>query len=153
MKISKFLPALFSLAFLLASCGPSQKIPEAKPLPAGASFAGVWFSKQFEHMYLRQSGDQVNGIYAYKNGGTLEGTANGNVLEFTWIDPGDKETARRRFEGKGFLVMTREGESLQLQGEWGYNDSYTGGGPWEAEYIRPMDPEDPRSLDELDANR
>ncbi len=151
--MKKLLPVLIALAFILTACGPSQKIPEPKPLPAGASFAGVWYSTQFEHMYLRQTGDEVRGIYAYKNGGTLEGIANGNVLKFDWIDPGDKETARRRFEGKGYLEMKKKGEILVLEGEWGYNESATGGGPWTAEYVRPMDPEDPRSLDELDAPR
>lgn len=136
------------LVLLAMSCGPKAKLPDPQPLPAGQSWAGVWYSTQFEHMYLRQTGDEVRGIYTYKYGGTLEGTANGNLLTFTWIDPGDKTEARRSVKGKGWLQMTREGDLIVLKGEWGYNDARTGGGVWEAEYVRTMDEADPRSLED-----
>ena len=99
-------------------------------------------------MYLRQTGDQVNGIYTYNDGGTIEGTTNGNLITFTWLDPGNKEEARRRFVGKGYLQLLKDGETVKLKGEWGYNDSYHGGGPWEAEWVRDMDKDDPLSLEE-----
>lgn len=141
-----FLVAMLSM--LIAGCGNKADIPDPKPLPAGQSFAGVWYSTQFEHMYLRQTGDEVRGIYTYKQGGTMEGTANGNLLKFTWIDPGNKDEARRSLKGQGWLQMVKEGELIKLKGEWGYNDARSGGGVWAAEYVRKMDPEDPRSLEE-----
>lgn len=143
-------PLVLALCVLFCTaCGASQEIPDPQPLPSGASFAGVWYSPQFEHMYLWQSGDQIRGIYAFKTGGRIEGTANGNVLKFEWIDPGDKTSARRGFRGHGYLVLSREGELFVLDGEWGYDDAVQGGGPWKAEYVRTMDSDDPRSLDEL----
>lgn len=140
---------LLMILVFSSACGPAQRLPEAQPLPEGASFGGVWFSPQFEHMYLRQTGDEVRGIYAYKTGGTMEGTANGNLMTFKWIDPGDKTTATRSVNGLGYLQMVREDGILKLKGEWGYNDSRMGGGPWEAEWVRPMESDDPRNLEEL----
>ena len=137
------------LALTFMGCSANPGLPKPEALPAGTNFGGVWYSSQFEHMYLRQTGDDVRGIYAYKNGGTLEGVANGNLLNFTWIDPGDKESATRSIIGKGYLQLVKEGDKVVLRGEWGYGESMQGGGPWEAEWVRDMDPEDPRSLEEL----
>ncbi len=139
---------LITLVLGAFACGPKTAIPDPQPLPAGQSWAGVWYSPQFEHMYLRQQGDAVNGIYAYKFGGTLEGEANGNVMKFQWLEPGDKSEARREVKGKGWLQLVKEGEKVKLKGEWGYNDAYSGGGIWEAEWVRPMDADDPRSLEQ-----
>lgn len=146
-KLSAML-ALMMLVALVVGCSGGGKIPDAEPLPAGQNFAGVWFSPQFEHMFLRQQGDEIHGVYTYKYGGTLEGTADGNLLEFKWIDPGSKSEARRSLDGNGWLQMYREGDLVKLRGEWGYNDARTGGGIWEAEYVRPMDADDPRSIEE-----
>ncbi len=140
------LSAIFALGTL--GCGPSSKMPASKPLPSGTTFTGVWYSPQFEHMYLRQTGDEVRGIYTYKYGGTLEGTLDGNILKFKWIDPGSKEEARRGAKGEGYLQLLPDGESMKLVGEWGYDDNVAGGGPWEAEYVRELDKEDPRSLED-----
>lgn len=140
---------LFLLALTFFGCSAAPTTPQPQALPAGTGFSGVWFSPQFEHMYLRQTGDEVRGIYAYKTGGTLEGTANGNLYSFTWIDPGSKEQATRSIVGKGYLQLVKEGDKIMLRGEWGYGESTTGGGPWEAEYVREMEADDPRTLDEL----
>lgn len=148
VRKSLYAMSLMVLFVLVSSCGPKTKIPDSQPLPAGQSWAGVWYSTQFEHMYLRQTGESVNGIYTYKFGGTMEGTANGNLLKFTWVEPGDKNEARRQVKGKGWLQMVREGDLIKLKGEWGYNDAMSGGGVWEAEYVRTMDSEDPRNLDD-----
>jgi len=139
--------AALCFSFVLAGCkttGPV--IPEPQSLPGGAKFAGVWYSSQFDQMYIRQTGDTINGIYTYKYGGTLEGKVSGNLLMFDWIDPGDQDRARRTFKGKGYLQLVKEGDRLFLRGRWGYNDSATDGGPWEAEYIRELEDEDPRNL-------
>ena len=147
MRNATILLFVLVLGSFTASC-KNAAIPDPKPLPAGQTWAGVWYSPQFEHMYLRQTGDEVRGIYTYKFGGTIEGTANGNILKFTWIDPGDKDEARRSLKGKGWFQMKKEGELTKIEGEWGYNDSMTGGGVWEAEWVRDMDSDDPRSLEE-----
>ena len=141
-------PMMILLFVFSTSCKTGAKLPDPQPLPAGQSWAGLWFSPQFEHMYLRQTGDDVNGIYTYKFGGTLQGKTNGNLMTFEWIDPGDKTEARRSIKGKGWLQMTREGDQIRLKGEWGYEDNLNGGGIWEAEFVRTMTAEDPRSLDD-----
>lgn len=138
---------LAALVLAVVGCGPGNKMPASKPLPAGTTFTGVWYSPQFEHMYVRQQGNEVRGIYTYKYGGTFEGTLDGNILKFDWIDPGSKEEARRGTKGKGYLQLVPDGESLKLTGEWGYGEDRSGGGPWEADYVRELEPEDPRSLE------
>ncbi len=137
------------LSGFVISCGPTHKLPEVKALPAGQTWSGVWYSKQYEHMYLRQIGDEVHGIYSQKDGGTIEGRANGNLLEFKWLDPGSKSEARRSLHGRGYLSMKRDGDLIILTGEWGYNEDNHGGGIWEAEFVRVADADDPRNLEEL----
>ncbi|MGM0557141.1 MAG: hypothetical protein ACQEVA_12230 [Myxococcota bacterium] len=146
---------LFALVGLvLVGCkSGGQTVPDSQPLAAGQDFSGVWYSEQFEHMHLKQSGSRVVGIYTYKNGGRIEGTADGNVLRFQWSEPGDREAAVRAQSGKGYFQLVTEGEQTLLEGEWGYNDSRTGGGPWEAEYIRQLEPEDPMTLEDLERVR
>jgi hypothetical protein len=134
---------------LVACSSKKQVVPDPKPRPTGTSFGGVWYSDQFEHMFLRQQGDKVRGIYSYDYGGTLEGTVEGNLMKFQWIDPGSKEEARRSFEGRGYFQLVQEGDSVRLVGKWGYGESYTGGGPWTAERVRDIDPEDPQTLEDL----
>ncbi len=136
-----------------AACSGQQAVPDPSPMPQGQSFSGVWYSPQFEHMHLRQSGDKVQGIYTYKNGGRIEGEVDGNILVFDWIEPGDKSKAQRTMKGKGYLVLTVEADEAELEGQWGYKENRTGGGPWKAEYIRELDPEDPLTLEELEESR
>jgi hypothetical protein len=147
--------ALFALVGLvLIGCkSGGTVVPSSQPLPAGKDFSGVWYSQQFEHMHLKQSGNRVVGIYTYKNGGRIEGTADGNVLRFQWTEPGDREAAIRSQSGQGYFQLVTEGEKTMLAGEWGYEDKRTGGGPWEAEYIRQLEPEDPMTLEELENTR
>lgn len=148
MRKAQALLLIVLAASWLMSCGPKAKIPDSQPLPAGQSWAGVWYSPQFEHMFLRQTGDAINGIYTYKYGGTIEGETNGNIMKFTWIDPGSKEEARRSLTGKGWFQLVKEDGMARLKGEWGYNDAMTGGGVWEAEFVRTMDADDPRNLED-----
>ncbi|MFP4597520.1 MAG: hypothetical protein ACLFVJ_04660 [Persicimonas sp.] len=148
---------LFFVAGMLvvgvAACSGQQEVPDSSPMPQGQSFSGVWYSSQFEHMHLRQSGDKVEGIYTYKNGGRIEGEVDGNILVFEWVEPGDKAKAQRTMKGKGYLALTVEADEAKLQGEWGYKENRTGGGPWKAEYIRELEPDDPLTLEALEESR
>lgn len=135
---------------VLTGCASKQVVPEAQPLPPGKDFAGVWYSPQFEHMHLQQKGQTVAGIYTYKNGGRIVGEIDGNILRFEWIEPGDKQKAQRTMRGRGFLQLSAQGEEVVLEGQWGYEESLTGGGPWQAEYVRPLDREiDALTLEQL----
>lgn len=147
------LAALAVLGLGLMNCAGQQHVPKPQPMPVGKNFTGVWYSPQFEHMHLRQTGDKVSGIYTYKSGGRIEGEVDGNVLVFNWIEPGDKEKARRTMKGRGYLQLVQEGDTTKLVGEWGYSDNVTGGGPWKAEWVRQLQPEDPLTLQDLAEER
>lgn len=142
---------------LLASLSPgcassSSSIPDPKPLPEGEDFEGVWYSPQFEHMYIRQNGQDVRAVYTYEDGGRLEGTVDGNLLKFKWVDPGSKRQAERTMSGRGYLQLVRRDDQVELVGEWGYDEDHTGGGPWEAEYVRELEDGDPSSVEEIEAS-
>lgn len=152
----RFLLAALIAAFCsvgLGACAGQQKVPKAQPMPAGKNFTGVWYSPQFEHMHLRQTGDKVSGIFTHQEGGTIEGEVDGNLLVFKWIEPGSKEQARRTMKGRGFFQLVEAGESTNLKGEWGYNDQVTGGGPWTAEWVRELEPDDALTLEKLKEQR
>lgn len=137
------------MSCITMSCTTIGGVPAASQMPSGAKFQGVWFSEQFQHMYLRQVGDSVRGIYTYKYGGTLEGKISGNLLLFNWLDPGDKDAAVRTQHGQGYLqIVETEGGGYALKGRWGYNDDRRDGGIWNAEFVREVDGDDPRNLKE-----
>lgn len=149
------LVCLGAIALLLAGLGgcsntKSRKIPDPDPMPQGAGFQGVWFSPQYKHMYLTQSGDEVRGVYTYQTGGRLTGKVEGNLLKFKWQDPGNKEKAERPMEGHGYLKLVEEDGEKKLKGEWGYGEKFTGAGPWSAEYIRQLKSSDPRKIEEIE---
>ncbi len=133
-------------------CGPGCKsaptIPEPQSMPTGVKLSGVWFSPQFEQMYIRQVGDEVRGVYTYKYGGTFEGKITGNLIKFKWLEPGDASTARRTFQGEGYWQVSKDGDRIFLKGKWGYNDDALGGGPWEAEHVRDLEDGDPRTIED-----
>ena len=142
-------PWMFAAGLILvaAFCGcAGQQIPVTpKPMPAGVTYAGKWYSPQYEDMVLEQKGDVVTGTFTYRTGGTLEGKLEGHVLSFEWVQPGDMEEARREVKGSGYFYITDDGE--KLVGEWGYGTERQGGGAWTADRIsqkleRAVDPEE-----------
>jgi hypothetical protein len=144
---------MLTFGAMAASCAGQKAVPQAQPMPAGKNFTGVWYSPQFEHMHLRQTGDKVSGIYTYKTGGRIEGEVDGNILVFDWIEPGNKESAQRTMKGRGYLQLNEGADKTTLDGEWGYNDKVTGAGPWKAEWVRKLEPEDPLTLQNLAESR
>lgn len=148
--------SLLFLGLLLSACSTVEPMPEAQPMPADQNFTGVWYSPQFEHMNLRQTGDRVAGVYTYRSGGRIEGTVDGNILTFTWVEPGDKQRARRKMNGSAYLQLVEtpdENHDYALKGEWGYEEDLRGGGPWEATWVRSLTPDDPLTLKNLKALR
>ncbi len=143
------LACLLVFGLALTGCAGNPSVPSPQPMPEGKNFTGVWYSKQFDHMFLRQTGDKVSGVFTYKEGGRLDGEVDGNLLVFTWVQPGNKEEARRTIKGRGYLQLVQKGGQIVLDGEWGYNDQATGGGPWNAEWVRKLQPDDPLTLQAL----
>ena len=140
--------ALLSLS--VGGCGTSSPpMPSPGPVPTGAQFQGVWYSPQFEQMYLRRTGDKVRGVYTYKYGGTFEGEVQGNLLMFKWIEPGKASEARRDIQGRGYFELTQGPKGPMLKGRWGYNEDAQGGGPWTAERIRDLEEGDPVDIKEF----
>lgn len=133
----------------LGACATTSSIPASQPMPGGASYEGLWYSDQFEHMYLHRQGDKVSGVYAYGAGGTLEGEVDGNRLIFSWHEPGDRSELRRDRSGQGYFLLVDNGDGPELVGEWGYDDEHAGGGPWTAEFIRPPEDSDPRTIEAI----
>lgn len=133
---------------LIVGCATPEH-PEPDSMPQGASFGGLWYSEQFEHMYLHQDGNRVEGVYAYGAGGKLEGEVQGNLLLFEWHEPGDRAELRQEQGGKGFLQLVERDGKWELVGEWGYDDDRRDQGIWEAEFQREPRDGDPRTLEEI----
>lgn len=74
------------------------------------SFAGRWKADIFGEIQLQQTGQQVQGTYTGRGGGTITGVVQGNRLDFTWKDA-------QQGEGWGFFRMIAEGQTLA--GSWG----------------------------------
>jgi hypothetical protein len=138
------------LVALAAGCGTSvsSEIPAQGPMPEGGRFSGVWYSPQFEQMFLRQVGEDVRGVFEHGYGGTLEGKIQGDLLVFKWIEPGDRNTATRTQKGQGYFKLVQGENGWELKGKWGYDESASNGGLWGAERIRDMDEGDPKTLEE-----
>ncbi len=133
----------------LSACATTSGIPSAQTMPDGATYEGLWYSDQFEHMYFHREGDRVTGVYAYGAGGILEGEVNGNRLVFSWHEPGDRSELRRDRSGHGYFRLVDSGDGFELIGEWGYDDAHAGGGPWTAEFIRDPEPTDPKTIEAI----
>ncbi len=147
------LVAVAGTMMMTVACQGFGGVPGAEPMPEGSSFSGLWHSEQFDHMYLHQDGDQVKGVYMYGGGGSIEGEVDGNLLLFSWHEPGDRQRARQDMSGKGYLQLEGQGDDQRLVGEWGYNEDRRGAGPWEAEFIREREDDDPTSLEEVEQRR
>lgn len=109
-------------------CASSTASIPQQAMPSGASFSGLWYTN-FGDMKLTQKADgYTRGTFDYRTGGEVEGRVEGGVFIFEWVQAGDFQVGRREVRGKGYLVMGADG--LSMEGEWGYKDSYSGGGKW-----------------------
>jgi hypothetical protein len=116
------------LGFGAMSCASGPDLPK-KEMPAGATFSGRWISNEYGDMRMTQSADgSLHGTFDYKSGGTVDGVVTGGVCVFDWVQPGDFQVGRREVRGKGYFIMSDDGQ--EFEGEWGMSDNYTGGGKW-----------------------
>lgn len=126
---------IFSLGIAVAGVGlvtacAVEKSTPTRSLPLGASFSGLWYSN-FGDMKLTTTSDgKVRGSFDYKSGGVIDGQVEGGVMKFRWTQLGDFQVGRREVVGMAYLVISDDG--LALEGEWGYGESYFGGGEWTA---------------------
>lgn len=141
MSAKHILGALSLVAAL--GCAGAQ-MPDAGPLPQGATFYGVWQSPQYGSMHICQSGSQVIGDYSkHERSGRIQGNLEGDLMTFQWEDKreliaGHPKTKR----GHGyFRIEIGEDGDQYLKGEWGLDEAYTGGGPWNAVKLRRGEPD------------
>ncbi|MEM7434192.1 MAG: hypothetical protein AAF436_03500 [Myxococcota bacterium] len=124
-------------------CGGAQ-MPKAGPLPQGATFYGVWQSPQYGSMHICQSGRQVIGDYAkHERSGRIQGDLDGDLLTFQWEDKREMIAGHpktRRGHGYFRIEIGEDGDQY-LKGEWGLDEDYTGGGPWNAVKLRRGEPD------------
>lgn len=124
--------ALFTAA--IAGCGGGVGVPEG-PMPEGGSYTGVWHSPQYGEMHLVQTDAQVIGEYTKdERQGRITGTVNGNVLRFEWSEERELiANVPSRTRGRGyFRYMIGDDGDHYIRGEWGHDDSVSGGGEWNA---------------------
>lgn len=131
---------------LISACGGgggSANI-DVGPMPEGGNFTGVWHSPQYGEMHMVQTGSAVVGRYTKdERSGRIQGTVQGNVLRFEWTEnremvSGVPSTTR----GRGyFQYSVDQSGTHNILGEWGIDDSETGGGPWNAYKMRNRNPE------------
>lgn len=127
----------FAVALVvLAACGGGSAGVSAGPMPPEGSFTGVYFSPQYGEMHMIQNGSAVIGEYKKdERTGKIQGTADGDLMRFEWTESramvSNRPTVSR---GHGYFRYTivELNNEHHLTGEWGMDDSETGGGPWTA---------------------
>jgi hypothetical protein len=139
---TKIASIAMTAVILAAGCGGGQKKVagfKKGPMPPGFTWTGKYYCHApYEEMNLTQTGSTVVGTVEYKNG-RIEGTADGNILVFTWSQEAGHSGltgSTTRISGKGVFQYkveeTQTGkENHNLYGQWGYDDKMTGGGKWE----------------------
>jgi len=134
------LAGVLSLAF---ACGGAGANLHAGPMPAGGTWSGVWQSPQYGDMHLCQTGQQVVGDYIKnERHGTMQGTVQGDLLRFSWEERRELVQGRPVItRGHGYFryVIGDDGDHY-FRGQWGIDDQYEGGGPWNGVRMRHRQP-------------
>lgn len=135
-----------ALAMATAGCGGGIQRANVDPeaMPNGGTFTGVWNSPQYGEMHLIQHGDRVVGEYKKnERRGIIRGKVQGNVLRFQFEERRELVQGNPNIaHGRGYfryLVDPADG-SHKLLGEWGVDNSETGGGEWNAVKLETRDP-------------
>jgi hypothetical protein len=130
----------------LHGCGgaPAHTI-QVGPMPAGATFTGVWFSPQYGELHLEQNGSSAIGRYTKdERSGRLQGSVEGDVLRFEWTESRELIVGRpTETKGHGYfkIVKHEADDTWNLDGRWGTDASEHNGGPWTAVKSKTRKPE------------
>ena len=133
----------FALPLLIACGGGSANIRVGE-MPQGGSYHGVWQSPQYGNIHLCVTGSHVVGDYQKdERRGTIQGTINGDVLRFQWEEKREMVVGRPTVtRGRGwFRLKIGQDNDQYFEGEWGHDDSETGGGPWNGVKMRRGSPD------------
>ncbi len=143
MKASRTLGIAILSVLVLSSCGGGAKkvggFPKGK-MPPGFTWNGKYYCDFFGQMNLTQTGSTVVGTVEYGEG-RIEGTADGNILRFTWSQSAGPQGVgvAKTVSGQGvfqYLVEKKGTPPTQkdvhnIHGTWGYDAEFKGGGKWE----------------------
>ncbi len=105
-------------------------------MPGNESFTGSYHSQQIGDLFLEQTGDHVVGEYADDRAncratGHLEGSAQGNLLRFTWTESQAACGRLAPLRGRGFFLFWMDSAGNgRVNGRWGSGDEESSGGPW-----------------------
>ncbi|MCA9671630.1 MAG: hypothetical protein KC503_38795 [Myxococcales bacterium] len=117
--------SILAAALLLSvGCGGLPS-PEMKAPPK--TFSGTWNTNWGTLELAQQRTGLVIGKFSGFRHGHVSGRVEGNRFVFTWSQ---REHGHR---GKGYMLMTRDGD--ELDGRWGYGKNFDGGGRWWANRI------------------
>ncbi len=116
------------MVVILPACTKSQ-LPKPGPLSANISLSGYWDSN-WGVMKLEENGSHLAGSFDYCEGCAIEGTVDGDLFMFNWVQPGNIQAARATISGKGWMRISPDG--THMDGQWGYNNAMQGGGTWTA---------------------
>jgi hypothetical protein len=141
--VGRFLVLLVGLVAIAASANQGQNrpggqapapvddvAPESRPMDAAMAL-GLWKSS-FGAVKIEADSSQgpsyVMGVWAYDREGEevigfFDGTLDGNVLQFTWQEPGQPQD----LSGAGFIVFEPDGRAFA--GKW-WSDSRDRSGAW-----------------------
>ena len=137
-------------ALLALGCGGAQTRPSRVnitpgAMPAGGNWDGVFQSPAYGRMEFTVAGDHVTGLYeGERHFGKIEGTINGDVLNFKWTQWNqDLQGKQRSKNGNGYfryIIEQEQGnrsshEVQKIVGEWGYGED-NGGNVWNAVKLR-----------------
>ena len=105
-------------------------------MPDNDTFSGSYHSQQIGDLFLEQTGDHVVGTYAYDRGncratGRFEGSAQGNLLRFTWTESQASCGRLAPLRGRGYFLFWKDSAGNgRVNGQWGTGENESGGGPW-----------------------
>jgi len=121
---------------VILGCGGNSADIEARTMPEGGSFTGVYHSPQYGEMQVIQTGDSAVGEYKKdERSGKINGSVEGDLMRFEWVEQKAMVSNRpTETRGRGYfryLIDPSTGDHV-LKGEWGIGDNETGGGPWNA---------------------
>ena len=134
------------IGLFISACGGGggSANVDVGPMPDGGNFTGVWHSPQYGEMHMVQTGSAVVGRYTKdERSGRIQGTVQGNVMRFEWTEAREMVAGvPSETRGRGYFQYTVDDSGTHnILGEWGIDDSETGGGPWNAYKMRNRRPE------------
>jgi hypothetical protein len=125
-----------ALAVGVVGCGGSSqpKFAQVKAgeMPSGETWVGVYFNQEYGYLHMIDQDGSIVGRWRRTNGsfwGEMSGTAEGNVLHFTWKEHkvgGVGPSAESH--GTGVFVYKMGEAAGELKGQYALDDSNSVGG-------------------------